>query len=246
MKKKIIAILFLILGCLITATQYWRSKDLISQYLYDWTHNQKTINSKYSIDSILLQFETISYKKLDKDYLEVTESDLPKFKKMLQHKNYFVVKGKDIYQYIAGTVRIKDLLPKDHFYKAHVLNFNNSKGLFWLVDKSMLYKLVELQKALKDKGYNEKALYVRNGFRHPSYNQKVGGASQSRHIAGEAIDFRVGDINKDGKAIQEDKDIILELLDQKIIKNFGGIGRYPGSMSVHFDTRGHRARWDAY
>jgi len=63
---------------------------------------------------------------------------------------------------------------------------------------------------------------------------------------GEAVDIKIGDINQDGFANQEDKTIVLDLLEKQIIKNTGGIGRYPGTLSVHYDVRGYRARWDSY
>lgn len=44
----------------------------------------------------------------------------------------------------------------------------------------------------------------------------------------------------------EDKQIVLDFLDKEIIGNKGGIGLYPGTKAVHFDVRGHRARWNSY
>jgi len=42
------------------------------------------------------------------------------------------------------------------------------------------------------------------------------------------------------------KKIILDILENKVIGDQGGIGRYPGTMSVHFDVRGFKARWDKH
>ena len=36
------------------------------------------------------------------------------------------------------------------------------------------------------------------------------------------------------------------LIENYIIKDEGGLGLYPKSDVVHFDTRGHRARWDSH
>jgi uncharacterized protein YcbK (DUF882 family) len=63
---------------------------------------------------------------------------------------------------------------------------------------------------------------------------------------GEAVDIVIDDINKDGYANKTDKDIILDLLENEIIKNDGGIGLYPGTDRVHYDIRGTRARWNSY
>jgi uncharacterized protein YcbK (DUF882 family) len=38
----------------------------------------------------------------------------------------------------------------------------------------------------------------------------------------------------------------LDLLENEIIKNDGGIGLYPGTDRVHYDIRGTRARWNSY
>ncbi len=44
----------------------------------------------------------------------------------------------------------------------------------------------------------------------------------------------------------EQKEIVIDLLETKVIKNKGGIGKYPGTKIVHMDVRGYRARWDTY
>ncbi len=95
-------------------------------------------------------------------------------------------------------------------------------------------------------GFNETGFVVLSGFRSPAHNEAVGGASQSRHLLGQAIDIYIYDINNDGRSTQEDKSIVLDILEKEIIKDKGGIGKYPGTMNVHFDTRGYRARWDSY
>lgn len=91
-----------------------------------------------------------------------------------------------------------------------------------------------------------RAFDIREAFRPPRLNRDDGGASRSRHIYGEAVDLVIGDINRDGTANAADKAIVLELLEHKFVRNKGGIGRYPGSQTVHFDFRGKRARWDSY
>jgi uncharacterized protein YcbK (DUF882 family) len=75
-------------------------------------------------------------------------------------------------------------------------------------------------------------------------NEAVNGVENSRHILGQAIDIVIGDINRDGGYTVEDKQIVLDILEDKVIRNAGGVGRYPGTRTVHFDTRGFRARWD--
>jgi uncharacterized protein YcbK (DUF882 family) len=123
---------------------------------------------------------------------------------------------------------------------------NNNTTYYSCIDKRVLIKFLELMHTLNKEGYNSSAIKLRSGHRHPKRNYYIGGASQSRHIYGEAIDIRVGDINKDGSSNKKDKQIVLDILEKKIIGNSGGIGLYPGTKAVHFDVRGHRARWNTY
>ena len=95
--------------------------------------------------------------------------------------------------------------------------------------------------------------YVVSGKRGKLHNQLLvqfgGAATQSRHLKGEAIDIIVLDVNQDGKANGVDIDILYKILDRKIVGNKGGIGTYKNTegffsqQMIHFDCRGHRARW---
>lgn len=224
--------------------KYWRVRDYINQWRYDRTHRQTSVKSVKEIQSILAQFERVSYDKLEKDYLAVTLSDQSPYKDMLSAKKYYYVTGDQIYQKIVGNYRIKDFLPKDRFYRSHIVKMDQSEGLYWLVNPKLLYAFLNLQNELKAQKYNSNAFVLVNGYRHPAYNKAKGGASRSRHMLGEAVDISIRDINRDGRSNQKDKAIVLKILDEKVIGNRGGLGKYPGSMSVHFDVRGRRARWD--
>lgn len=242
-KASIASLLFLI----ILSYLAWRLtpiKENVHQIYYDWSTKQQPVRTKAAIDKILQQLEEISYQDLEEDYLSNTQSDLPKFKRMLDKGIYYRVKGTQIFQYIVGGFRIKDFLPRDDYYYEHLSNLNDQEHLNWLVNKELLYKFLELQDALFKLDYNEEGFTIVNGYRHPAYNLSVGGASKSRHIKGEAVDIYIQDINDDGWADQTDKQIVYELLDKQVIKNKGGIGKYPGTMSLHFDVRGFKARWD--
>ena len=220
-------------------------KDLIYESYYYLFDPQKEVTSYKEIDAVFASFPKKAYVELDKSYLSKTKSSKFKYKRLLKRKEYYVIGRKDLHTKIAGDVHVKDLLPqKDNYYKKCL---SSNEKLYWLMDKRVVYKLLDLQKELKKAGYNPKGFTVRNGHRYPSYNERIGGASVSRHILGEAIDLTIGDIDGNGRYEEKkDKKIVLELLDKKIIRNEGGVGLYPGTSSVHFDVRGRRARWNSY
>ncbi len=225
----------------------WKKTNLaekIFEWHYDFTTKQEIVTKPEKIKSILNSFPTIAFSQLKKEYLTKTKYDKKKYNDLAKGSNLLIIKGKDIFKFIVGSFRIKDFLPKDEFYYENIDALGEGTEVLWMVDKKLLLKLLELQNVLFKNGYNETGFTIVNGFRHPAYNEKVGGASLSRHLKGQALDLQIGDINDDGYANQQDKTIVLDFLEKEIIKNQGGIGRYPGTMSVHFDVRGFRARWD--
>lgn len=241
--RKLFFLLFAILfiGGIALFLFYWRANDLFLQYKYDWTHKNPSVYSTSEISHILDSYTTLPYSKLEQEYLDYTQSNTKKYKGMLSKKKYILIPKTDIYRKIVGNFRIKDFMCKDKYYKD-----KSEHVLIALIDKRLLYKTLELIQSLEEKGYNPEGFYIRNGHRHPTYNELIKGASKSRHIKGEAVDIIIQDINNDGRSNQADKTIVYDLLNHQIIRNQGGIGRYPGSMSIHYDVRGTRARWDSY
>ena len=78
----------------------------------------------------------------------------------------------------------------------------------------------------------DKPVVITSGCRCPDHNKRVGGAPDSHHIKGRAVDFRV-----QGVASSEAYDY----LDQQYYDQYG-IGLY--STWVHIDTRSEKpARW---
>ena len=75
-------------------------------------------------------------------------------------------------------------------------------------------------------------VYINSGVRCKAHNADptVGGASDSRHLYGDAADIRCND-----KTPRQLYDIADELFPN------GGVGLY--SWGIHVDDRGHRARW---
>ena len=206
------------------------------------TQENKSIDQKEDLDNLLSSFTQIEYKELPEEYKSYTKTNNTKYKNLLENKSYYRINRKDLYQNVVGPIKVKVLVSRDKYYKASIKD--GSHDYMWLISKDLLYKLFDLRVALEENGYNPNGFTITNGHRHPKHNEDVGGASKSRHIQGEAIDLHIGDINKSGSYEKEDKEIVLKLLEDKIIKSDGGIGRYPGTRAVHFDVRGYRARWD--
>ncbi len=223
--------------------QNWRSREQLLQLYYDVSTQQKEVQSHFKIDELLAELETIPYTQLEEEYQDYTKSNTKKYKSLLQDKQYVQLQREDFFTFIVDDIRINELLAKDKYYKDCL--FDKDKTYNWLIHPKLLHKLLELCQALEREGYDSRAFTVVNGHRHPQYNENVGGASKSRHLQGEAIDISIGDIDGDGRYSESrDKGIVLDLLEHEIIQSEGGIGRYPGSRSVHFDVRGYKARWD--
>jgi len=213
----------------------------LHQWRYDLKTNQKAILTYKDIDKVLQSIEKVAVSDLPDSYLTYSKYQHKKYKKIVKNQDFYFIKGNDKYRFLVDEYRVRDFVTKDKLLK----RFKKSEQ-YMLLDKKLLYKLLALKLALKEKGYDPNGFKLTSAFRHPRHNEEIGGASQSRHIYGQAIDITVKDVDKNGIANQKDKKIILDLLEKEIIKDKGGIGRYPNSMSVHFDTRGYRARWDSH
>lgn len=206
---------------------------------------QADINTIDEVNAIYNKFEHLTFDELPKSFKEQAKYK-GKYSSLGKDKTFLKVKGNEVFKTVASNLQLRDLIAKESYYDANIRNLPEGSPVYIALDKKLLQKVIEFEKALKKQGYNSKAYSVSSCYRTPNHNEAIKGASMSRHMAGEAIDITVGDINKNGISNKEDKDIVLEILDKSVIANKGGIGRYPGSMSVHFDVRGSRARWDSY
>lgn len=204
---------------------------------YDQKSQQQEVNTHAQADSVFNSLEKVSFKKLPQAYISYTQ--LNDYPYIYKGKSWYVIQKTDLYKFIAGKFRIIDFLPEDKYYA-------RQDTQYLLLDRRVIYKFIDLQNELRKQKYNPYAFLVYNGFRHPQNNNKVQGAPASRHLHGQAIDIKVKDIDQDGDKDQNDKKIVLELLENDIIGNKGGVGRYIGTMSIHFDVRGYKARWNGY
>jgi len=228
----------------IASFYHWKTKDFWLQTYFDWTQTNPIVNSKSQIDSIFNSFKQIKYKDLEKKYLKESLSNDKRFKNMLSKSTYYIVPQSELNRYLVGHYRIKHFMGKDQYLIDCILG--RTPHVIWLMDKRVIHKTLELQNELTKAGYDRNAFIVTSGHRQPNWNEAIKGARKSRHIKGQAVDISIRDINKDGIENTEDKKIVLDLLDKKIIKSQGGLGLYPGTQAVHYDVRGRRARWNSF
>ena len=208
------------------------------EQIFDERSNQKSVETHEKLDSILNTLEQLKYKDLDSNYIAYAELN-GDFNHVYKGKKFYKIHKNDGFKFIVGKTRINELLPEDKY-------FNSGEDQILFMDKRILHKLLDLTLLLKKQEYNYLAYDVYYGFRHPRFNREIRGAKTSQHIGGKAIDIWIGDIDKNGIINETDKAIVIDILEKDVIKDEGGIGKYPGTQCVHMDVRGHRARWDSY
>ena len=94
-----------------------------------------------------------------------------------------------------------------------------------VVDVELLNVLQELRDEF------EAPIKITSGNRCPLYNKSIGGAENSKHISGIAVDVQIK-----GYLAEE----VYKYLDERYASKYG-IGRY--ANWVHIDIRPNKARW---
>ena len=96
-----------------------------------------------------------------------------------------------------------------------------------LIDLDLIEKLQKLREYLK------KPIIITSGYRTSSYNKEVGGAANSYHCKGQAVDIYCKDINPRIIALWAE------------FNGLGGVGLYINRNIefVHIDTRTSKYRW---
>lgn len=89
--------------------------------------------------------------------------------------------------------------------------------------------LVEILQQIRN--HFGKSVHINSGYRTPTYNKKIGGATYSQHCHGTACDIHITGIAP--KEIAE--------FAETLLKGWGGIGIYKNF--VHIDTRKTKSRW---
>ena len=85
------------------------------------------------------------------------------------------------------------------------------------------------------RSYGGRRIQINSWYRDPITNKAVGGASQSRHMAGDAVDFLV----VEGAGYLNPFDVYGRL--DPWWGNRGGLAS--SSLFTHIDVRGYKARW---
>ncbi len=244
MNKKVILILLVIIlisGVLL----FWSEpRNIIEQFSYDLMNANEYVSSEKQLNAILSSFPVIKFSEIHEEFQVYSKMKSKVYYPLIKKSKFYVIKKKDLYRRIVGNNRIKDIISKEPKY-LNTWYFSDTE-LYLGIDKRILHKALELQHLLSEKGLNKDGFKIRSGHRTPVHNERVGGASKSRHIKGEALDLIIGDINNDHVYTVEDKEIVLKLCKNKIIGNKGGIGLYPGTKVVHIDVRGYKARWNSF
>jgi uncharacterized protein YcbK (DUF882 family) len=205
---------------------------------------QNDILTYKGIDSVLNTFEKVPYEKLDHAYLKFSGYEQGLYKENIKGKIFYKIVGSGVLKNLVGKFIVNDFLPKDSCYLRNMNSMKSNYTQYMCIDINVLHRFLDLILALEKKGYDKYAFRIKDGFRYPNFNNRTGGVRSSQHIYGRAIDLEIGDINKDGRFNEStDKKIVLSLLENDIIKDTGGVGRYPGTNVVHFDTRGFYSRW---
>ena len=100
----------------------------------------------------------------------------------------------------------------------------------------------QVNRARRKHGLKPTGLNVLSWYRSPAHNKNVGGASDSRHMYGDACDIALQEIDrlcpwKGGRAH-------FDRIADRVFRD-GGLGTYPAG-NRHVDTRGYRARWSSF
>jgi len=122
-----------------------------------------------------------------------------------------------------------------NFTWGEALHVNTSTGSYRPpANSSVVDGILKVARVMEDirKMYGDVPIQINSWYRDPATNAAVGGASQSRHLSGDAVDFVVPGVSC--------FDVFARL--DPWWGNKGGLAS--SSVFTHIDVRGYRARWD--
>jgi uncharacterized protein YcbK (DUF882 family) len=123
---------------------------------------------------------------------------------------------------------INKIKVSEHFYLSE---FQSRDTKEVKIHPDLIVKLEELRKLVCDHFGRDVPLIINSGYRTPEHNKAVGGAENSQHLYGTAVDVRV----PKGLTVEA-----FAAMAESV--GFDGIGLYHGR--IHVDVRGYKARWD--
>lgn len=94
------------------------------------------------------------------------------------------------------------------------------------------FRLERLRHSLGDKPVS-----ILSWYRTPAYNRRIGGARYSQHMTARATDHSREWVERMGRSR-------VRAAAERIWAK-GGVGTYPAG-SMHFDSRGYKARWSSF
>lgn len=156
---------------------------------------------------------------------------------------------------ISKSMKYCDLVIKPDAEKPNLPRPPRSTKVFTLSYETILNFEKIVEKARLKTSF--KKVSILSYYRTPAYNHSIGGSAFSRHIYGDGIDWYIDenpeneemdDLNKDGKMNPEDAlsfvQAIIELVSNREIEPCGtGVYFTKKGASLHYDSRGHLARW---
>lgn len=113
--------------------------------------------------------------------------------------------------------------------------YEATHGFTRIPDKiSVVYNIIKAAKLLQEiRDKVQEPLYITSWYRPKYWNDLAGGATDSRHLCGDGVDFYANGYN-----YQEMFDLAT-----RVVGDRGGVGKYRNNTITHIDARGYRARW---
>jgi len=124
---------------------------------------------------------------------------------------------------------------RGHFTWGEAVHADPSTGFYRKpANSGVVYGILKVVDVLEEirRMYGDKPMQINSWYRDPATNAAVGGASQSRHLSGDAVDFVVPGVSC--------FDVFARL--DPWWGSRGGLAS--SSVFTHIDVRGYKARWD--